>query len=166
MIFSGSFKAGLSFVLTGAPAVGTEVKSVSFAKSVTLAQGTAANQGQVGWGNVVVVPAGQTYSIDLQSVDASALGYAGRVAFTRVRGVYVENQEPVAAREVLLGITGGNDATGYAARIKGGGHMQWGDPLDGVLITSGNRYLTLTNTGAASVAVGIALYGTGTLQDT
>lgn len=165
MIFSGSFRAGLSFSLAGTPTVGTETKAVAFAKTVNLTQGTAANQGQIGWGNLVVVPAGQTYQIDLQSVDASALGYAGRLVFTRVRGVYVENQEAVASRNVLLGITGGNDATGYAANVKGGGHQQWADPLDGILITSGNRYLTLTNPGAASVAVGIAIYGTGTIQD-
>jgi len=165
MKFSGSVSAAMSFSLAGDPAVGTETKAVAFSNATALGNGTAANQAQVGWGTIVVVPAGQTCLVDLQAADGTAFGFAGVVAFSSVRGVYIENQSTVAAQHVLVGIAGGTDATGYAVHVEGGGSFVWSAPTAGRAITNANRYLTVTNPGAVSVAVAIGVVGTGTTQD-
>jgi len=43
--FSGSISAALSFAISGAPAIGTETKSVSLLASRTVADGTTAGAG-------------------------------------------------------------------------------------------------------------------------
>lgn len=165
MTFSGSFSAALSFALTGSPALGTESKALALAASQTIANGTASGQGTVGWGDLTVIPAGQTYVVDLLAAGESVLGLSGKVAFDTVRGVYVENQQAAAAQNVLVGIAGGTDATGYAVFLEGGGTFLWTAPLGGRGITSANRYLTITNPGAVSVAIAVGVYGLGTIQD-
>lgn len=164
--FSGSFAVSLAFQIAGAPALGTETKAVALAAGQSIANGTAAGQGTVGWGDLVVIPAGTTYVVDLQAAGENAFGLAGKVTFDTVRGVYVENQETSAANNVLVGIAGGTDATGYAVHLEGGGTFLWTAPRGGRPITSANRYLTVTNPGAVSVAIALGVYGLGTIQDT
>lgn len=165
MTFAGSYSAALSFSLSGTPALGAETKSLALAASQTLDNGSAANQGTLGWGNLVVIPAGQTYQVDLQAAAGDVLGIGGVFTFTTVRGVYVENQQTVAANNVLVGIAGGNDTNGYAVNLEGGGTFLWTAPLGGRPITSANRYLTISNPNAVSVAVALGVFGLGTIQD-
>jgi hypothetical protein len=164
--FSGSISAALSFAISGAPAIGTETKSVSLSASRTVANGTAAGAGQVGWADLVAIPAGQTYVVDLMAAGENAFGLAGRVVFNTVRGVYLENQQTSAANNVLIGIAGGTDVGGYAVNVEGGGTFLWAAPLAGRPINSANRYLTVSNPGASSVAIAIGVYGLGTIEDT
>jgi len=163
--FSGSISAALSFSISGSPVIGSESKAVSLAASQAIANGTAAGQGQVGWADLVSIPAGQTYLVDLQAAGENAFGLVGLVNFTTVRGVYVENQETAAANNVLVGIAGGSDVLGYAVFVEGGGSFLWAAPLAGRAINSATRYLTISNPGAVSVAVAIGVYGLGTIQD-
>jgi hypothetical protein len=163
--FSGSISAALSFAISGAPVIGTETKSVALAASVSIGNGTTSGNGQVGWADLTVIPAGQTYVVDLQAAGENAFGLLGLVNFTTVRGVYVENQDTTAANHVLVGIAGGNDVNGYAVLVEGGGTFLWAAPLGGRPITSANRYLTVTNPGLSSVAIAIGVYGLGSIQD-
>jgi len=164
--FSGSISAGLAFQIAGAPALGTETKSVALAAGLSIGNGTAAGQGTVGWGDLTVIPASTTYVVDLQAAGENAFNLAGKIVFDTVRGVYVENQESAAANNVLVGIAGGTDATGYAVHLEGGGTFLWTAPNAGRPITSADRYLTVTNPGAASVAIAIGVYGLGSIVDT
>jgi hypothetical protein len=164
--FSGSFSAALNFAIAGAPVIGSESKAVSLSSSQSVADGTAANQGQVGWADLVSIPAGQTYLVDLQAAGENAFGLMGLVNFTTVRGVYLENQETAAANNVLVGIASGNDVNGYAVFVEGGGTFLWAAPLAGRAINSATRYLTISNPGAAPVAVAIGVYGLGSIVDT
>jgi hypothetical protein len=163
--FSGSISAALSFAISGSPTIGTETKSVSLSSSRTVANGTTAGAGQVGWADLVSIPAGQTYVVDLMAAGENAFNLAGRVVFNTVRGVYLENQETSAGNNVLIGIAGGTDIGGYAVNVEGGGTFLWAAPLAGRPITSANRYLTVANPGASSVAIAIGVYGLGTIED-
>lgn len=163
--FSGSFAASLLFSFAGAPVIGSESKSVSLAASRSIANGTAAGQGQVGWADLVSIPAGQTYLVDLQAAGENAFGLVGLVNFTNVRGVYVENQETTAANNVLVGIASGNDVLGYAVHLEGGGTFLWTAPNSGRPINSSTRYLTISNPGSVSAAVAVGVYGLGSIQD-
>jgi hypothetical protein len=164
--FSGSFSAALAFSLSGSPVIGSEGKAVTLSASRALTNGTGANQGQVGWADLVSIPAGQTYLVDLLAAGENVFGLLGLVSFSYVRGLYVENQETSASNYVLVGIASGNDINGYAAWVEGGGTLLWTAPLAGRQITSANRYLTISNPGAAPVAVAVGLYGLGTILDT
>lgn len=165
MTFAGSFSAALKFALTGAPSLGSESKGIDFVAAATIGNGTSAGQASLGWGTLVVIPAGQTYVVDLQAAPGSVLGVPGAFAFTNARGVYVENQETNAANQVLVGIAGNTDVTGYAVALEGGGVFLWTAPNAGRPITSANRYLNVSNPGAASVAVAIGVIGLGSILD-
>ena len=163
--FSGSISAALNFAISGAPAIGTETRSVSLSASATIGNGTLPGAGQVGWADLVTIPAGQTYVVDLQAAGENAFNLAGKVVFSTVRGVYLENQETSAANNVLVGIAGGTDIGGYAVNVEGGGTFLWAAPLAGRPINSANRYLTVANPGASSVAIAIGVYGLGSIED-
>lgn len=163
--FSGSMSAALAFAIAGSPVIGTETKAVPLSSSISMGNGTTAGNAQVGWADLTAIPAGQTYVVDLQAAGENAFGLAGLVNFNTVRGVYVENQDTSAANRVLVGIAGGTDVNGYAVLVEGGGTFLWSAPLGGRPITSANRYLTVTNPGATSVAIAIGVIGLGAIQD-
>lgn len=165
MTFAGSFSAALKFALTGAPSLGTESKGIDFVAAATVSSGTAAGQASLGWGTLVVIPAGQTYVVDLTAAPGSVLGVPGAFAFTNARGVYVENQETDSTHTALVGIAGNTDTSGYAVALEGGGVFLWTAPNAGRPITSANRYLNVSNPGTSSVAVAIGVIGLGSIID-
>lgn len=166
MIFAGSVSGAFAFSLTGAPAIGSEVKAVDLSSGDSVTHGTGAGQATAGAALVETIPAASVLSIDLENVDASALGFTGVVRFTEIRALWVRNTETSATKVILLGCpSGGNDTTAYAAKLPGGARWAWDDFTTGIAVDSANRYLTLTNVGSGSVAVEIGLIGLGTLID-
>lgn len=166
MIFSGSVSGAFAFSLTGAPALGSEVKAVELASADSVSHGTDPGQATAGSALLETIPAASVLSIDLENVDASSLGFTGVVRFTEIRALWVRNLETSAAKVVLLGCpSGGNDTTAYAAKLPGGARWAWDDFTTGIAVTSANRYLTLTNVGTGSAVVQVGLIGLGTLID-
>jgi hypothetical protein len=166
MIFSGSVSSSLSFSLAGSPTLGSETKAVDLSFSQSIDQGTAAGQATAGWADVISIPAGSVLAIDLGSVDATALGFNGTVAFTQVRAISIRNRAAAATAVLLVGCpSSGNDTNAYAAKLQGGGRWGWEDFTHGAPVTAANQTLTITNTSAAAISVEIGIIGLGTYVD-
>lgn len=167
MIFSGTVSSGFSFTLTGAPALGSESKAVDLSTAQSISSGTGVGQAQVGWADIVSIPANSVLSLDLQNADASVLGLGGVVRFTEMRLMRVSNLETDTAKIALIGCpSAGTDTTAYAARIRGGGKWEWEGFALGETVDDPTRYFTITNPGASAVSVQIALMGLGSFVDT
>jgi hypothetical protein len=155
----------LSYSLAGAPELGTLGEGYETSVSRTVSNGTASNQANAAWAELVTVPAGQVLSLDLTNLAAEKFNFAGYVSFSVVKDVMVVNKETVAGRYVLWGVSSPSDTTGYAARINRSGDYRWSDYADGVTLTAGNKTIYVANPGAAAVLLEVAICGVGTYID-
>jgi hypothetical protein len=156
----------LQWSFTDTPVIGSLTESASISSSRTIANGTGEGQANVAWRDRVTISSGQTYSVSLDNLGATAFGYGGRVVITVLKEMRVNVRTTAAGRYVLVGVIGPSDATAYSARVNRGGDYAVADYLDGWAVNAGNKTVYIANPSGGAVEIDLAFVGVGTTQDT
>ncbi len=163
---SGSRSASLSWSFSDAPSIGSLSESASISTSRNIANGTGEGQANVAWRNRVTIASGDTYSVSLDNLGATAFAFGGKVVMTKLKEMRVAVNTTAAGRYVLVGVIGPGDTTGYSARVNRGGDYAVADYLDGWPVTNTNKTVYIANPSGGSVEIDIAFVGVGSTVDT
>jgi hypothetical protein len=162
---TGNSRCTYSF--SDGPAIGSLAESVEIRTTRSVENGTGAGQANVAWRNRVTISAGQSYSMDLLDLGATAFGFAGKVVVNTLKEFFVVVNTTTASRYVLVGVIGPSDTTGYSARVNRGGDYRVADYQDGWAVTNGvNNVLYIANPSAGSVEIDVLVVGVGSTADT
>ena len=130
------------------------------ALSLTLEDGTGANQANAYWRDVITIAAGATTTVDLTALPLKAFGGTGTLSLAAAKLVLAVNRSDVA------GVTFNGTATnrwatfiGGAATLPAGATLYATSTAAGWTINGTNKLVTITNTG--SVAATVELYFVG-----
>jgi hypothetical protein len=118
-------------------------------QSVTLLDGTGANQANRYWKDVVTVAASTTETVDLEALPLNVFGGTGTLDLVKQKVVYIRNLSATGAVTVAMG-------TSLTALLGPGGVLYATKPD---ATGWGEDDLTITNAGGAAVDVEIHLVG-------
>lgn len=163
---SGSTNTRVTWALADAPDIGSLSESAEIKLTRTLEHGTGAGQANVGWRERVAIPAGQTYTLELDNLPATAFGFAGTVSLATLKDFYLQNTATVAGRYVLVGTVGPADATAYSAKVGAGGEYRVADYLVGwPVVNNTSDTIHIANPSAAAITLELTLVGVGTIAE-
>lgn len=173
--FSGSSNLRSSYTLSDSPTIGTAGETAQLRVNRSIENGTGVDQANAAWRQVITVPLGQVYSLDLTNLGATVFGFGGKVSLSVLKELFVVVPEvqslpanvPVGGR-ILFGVISPADTTAYAAELWLGADYRWSDYRVGKTITSGNKFIYIANpaNSGGSVMFDILLVGNGTYSDT
>jgi hypothetical protein len=135
--------------------------------------GTLANQAQIHWHDTVTLSSAAVLLLDLQTTALAAdavhcnNGF-GDCNFTKVRELLIVLTTVTSGFYLKVG-GGSNPVPLFSdasdiAKVKAGGHLLLGDPVDGTTVTAATGdLLKIENASAGSVTFDIFLLGTGTV---
>lgn len=164
--FSATTNTRVTYTLSDSPAIGSLSEGAELKVNRRIDDGTAAGQCNVGWREQATIPAGQTYTLELDNLGATAFGFAGTVTFTTLRDFYLINTATTAGRHVLVGTIGPSDATAYSAKIGAGGEYRVADYLVGwPVVANTSDTIHIANPTAHAITVELVLLGVGTIAN-
>jgi hypothetical protein len=156
----------VTYSFADSPTIGSLAETVEIKTSRTVANGTGSGQANAAWRDRITIPSGQSYSLDLQNLGATAFGFGGKVVISTLKEFFLVVNTTTASRYVLVATIAG-DTTGYAARVNRGGDFRIADYTDGWAVTAGvNNVVYVSNPSAGSVEVDILVVGVGSTADT
>jgi hypothetical protein len=149
------------------PTLGSLAESVEIRTQRSISNGTGAGQANVAWRNRVTIAAGQSYSIDLLNLGATAFGFGGKIVINTLKEFFLIVNTTTASRYVLVGVIGPSDTTGYSARVNRGGDYRVADYQDGWAVASNvNNVVYIANPSAGAVEIDLLVVGVGSTVDT
>lgn len=156
----------MTWTLSDAPEIGTIAETAELKVSRTITNGTGSGEANVAWRDRVTIPAGQTYSLELDNLGATAFGFGGKVVVSTLKDFLVVNRTTTLYAYVLVGVIGANDTTAWAGKVNRGGDYRVSDYLDGWAVNAGNKVVYIANPSAVACEIDIGVVGVGTLADT
>lgn len=164
--FSGTTNTRVTYTIADAPAIGSISDGAELKTTRRIENGTAANQANVGWREQATIPAGTTYTLELDNLGATAFGFAGTVIFSTLKDFYLINTATAAGRHVLVGTVGPSDSTAYSAKIGAGGEYRVADYLVGwPVVNNTSDTIHIANPTAYPITVELVLLGVGSIVE-
>ena len=177
--FSGSSNIRSSYTLSDSPTIGTAGETAQLRVNRSIDNGTGIDEANAAWRQVITVPQGQVYSLDLTNLGATVFGFGGKVSLSVLKELFVVVPEFTSqvqslgpgvtpGSRILFGCISSSDTTGYAAELWLGADYRWSDYQVGKTITSGNKFIYIANpaNSGGTVKFDILLVGNGTYSDT
>ena len=156
----------LSYSLSDAPVIGSASESAELRTSQSVSNGTGPGQANVAWRDRVTVTGGAAYSFDLLTLGATVFGFDGVVAINTLKDVLIINNTTATGAQLLVGVIGPSDTTGYAAKINRGGSYRVTDYSDGWPVTTGvNNTFYVANPTTGPVEFDVLLIGVGSTSN-
>jgi hypothetical protein len=138
----------------------TVVDSATVQLSFPLANGTGSNQANGFYKDVITIAASGTANVNLRALPLNVMGGSGTLALASVKALVIRNRSTAATLSV--GVSTSNRWTALASSavsLAAGGVWLLTNFGSGYAVTTSDRVLAITNTGAASADVEIYVVG-------
>ena len=127
------------------------VDKSTLVETLTLANGTAANQANCYWKHVRTVAASTTDTVDLTALPLDVYGGTATIGLANVRLIYVKNRSTTVALSYAVGAE--------AVALRPGGVFLWYAPSNATAATYSATEVRVTNAGASAVDYELVLVG-------
>jgi hypothetical protein len=162
MALTGSLQSVVSATETKASGlIPSASASLRVDKTVSLENGTGANQADVLWQDQRTLTA-TSEELDLAGILAGI--YGPTLTFAKVKGLYIENTNIATGAVLTVGGAAANAFVNWVGdvtdkiKIGPGGHLQLASPVDGYAVGAGDKLKI--DAGAATIIYKIVILGT------